>query len=189
MMPSIDAKPVFSFLTKIGEIFYLIFPSCMDEIGGCSIFIFKSLVPDGVDVTKMLFMTGVDTTVAGIEGCRVTRCGYTGEDGYEVSFALCSLLCFSRVVLFCLSCGFESFQPRVQKNNAREAIRQTLRACLFAKQLQALPAESKTKNAREAIRHTHCERERATGSQCRPRAVAFSFSIFTPRARTHTHTH
>lgn len=42
-------------------------------------------MPDGVDVTKMLFMTGVDTTVAGIEGCRVTRCGYTGEDGYEVS--------------------------------------------------------------------------------------------------------
>lgn len=41
-------------------------------------------MPDGVDVTKMLFMTGVDTTVAGIEGCRVTRCGYTGEDGYEV---------------------------------------------------------------------------------------------------------
>lgn len=44
-------------------------------------------MPDGVDVTKMLFMTGVDTTVAGIEGCRVTRCGYTGEDGYEVRHA------------------------------------------------------------------------------------------------------
>lgn len=41
-------------------------------------------MPAGVDVTKMLFMTGFDTTVAGIGGCRVTRCGYTGEDGYEV---------------------------------------------------------------------------------------------------------
>lgn len=41
-------------------------------------------MPEGVDVTKMLFMTGFDTTVAGIGGCRVTRCGYTGEDGYEV---------------------------------------------------------------------------------------------------------
>ena len=39
----------------------------------------------GVDVTKMLFMTGVDVAIAGIEGCRVTRCGYTGEDGYELS--------------------------------------------------------------------------------------------------------
>lgn len=44
----------------------------------------QTLMPDGVDVTKMLFMTGMDTTVAGIEGCRVTRCGYIGEDGYEV---------------------------------------------------------------------------------------------------------
>lgn len=49
---------------------------------GC--FAGQALMPDGVDVTKMLFMTGMDTTVAGIEGCRVTRCGYTGEDGYEV---------------------------------------------------------------------------------------------------------
>lgn len=53
----------------------------------------QSLMPDGVDVTKMLFMTGVDTTVAGIEGCRVTRCGYTGEDGYEVR-SLVQVSCF-----------------------------------------------------------------------------------------------
>lgn len=45
----------------------------------------QTLMPSGVDVTQMLFMTGLDTSVAGIEGCRVTRCGYTGEDGYEVS--------------------------------------------------------------------------------------------------------
>lgn len=43
-------------------------------------------MPSGVDVTKMLFMTGVDTSVGGMEGCRVTRCGYTGEDGYEVRY-------------------------------------------------------------------------------------------------------
>ena len=48
----------------------------------------QTLVTSGVDVTKMLFMTGVDTPVAGIEGCRVTRCGYTGEDGYEVRYSI-----------------------------------------------------------------------------------------------------
>jgi aminomethyltransferase len=42
------------------------------------------LIPS-IDFSKMNFMTGTDATVAGIPGCRVTRCGYTGEDGFEIS--------------------------------------------------------------------------------------------------------
>jgi len=38
-----------------------------------------------LDLAKMPFMAGAVATVAGIDNCRVTRCGYTGEDGFEVS--------------------------------------------------------------------------------------------------------
>mmetsp|Transcript_9531 Transcript_9531/g.14723 ORF Transcript_9531/g.14723 Transcript_9531/m.14723 type:complete len:409 (+) Transcript_9531:133-1359(+) len=43
------------------------------------------LLPSGFDLKHMAFMQGTDTTLDGIEGCRITRCGYTGEDGFEIS--------------------------------------------------------------------------------------------------------
>ena len=37
-----------------------------------------------VDLTKLLFMTSTLATLFDIPDCRITRCGYTGEDGVEV---------------------------------------------------------------------------------------------------------
>ncbi|GKY94821.1 hypothetical protein MPSEU_000447300 [Mayamaea pseudoterrestris] len=45
----------------------------------------KTLLPSNFELEKMAFMTGVDTTLDGVNGCRITRCGYTGEDGFELA--------------------------------------------------------------------------------------------------------
>lgn len=43
------------------------------------------LVSPLLDLGKLHFMNTVVTEIAGVPGCRITRCGYTGEDGCEIS--------------------------------------------------------------------------------------------------------
>lgn len=38
-----------------------------------------------VDLAKLYFMNTIEAEVAGVADCRITRCGYTGEDGFEIS--------------------------------------------------------------------------------------------------------
>lgn len=57
------------------ELFALQGPKAMEVLGRFA---------PGVDLVKMPFMTCAPMTVGGAE-CHVTRCGYTGEDGFEMS--------------------------------------------------------------------------------------------------------
>ncbi|KAL7017386.1 hypothetical protein ACKWTF_010352 [Chironomus riparius] len=38
-----------------------------------------------MNLSKLYFMTTTEAIVAGVKNCRITRCGYTGEDGFEIS--------------------------------------------------------------------------------------------------------
>ena len=38
-----------------------------------------------IDMDQLYFMNTSEASVYGVPGCRVTRCGYTGEDGVEVN--------------------------------------------------------------------------------------------------------
>lgn len=56
-----------------------------------------------VDIKKLYFMNSAIMNLFGVEGCRVTRCGYTGEDGVEVQLLCCQVVvvCSYALALHC----------------------------------------------------------------------------------------
>eukprot|EP01036_Dinobryon_divergens_P028196 gene28196-37099_t len=84
------------------------------------------LVPN-LDLVKMNFMTGVDTSIAGIES-RITRCGYTGEDGFEISVAPGDAVKLASLLLE---------QPEVKPAGlgARDSLRLEAGLCLYGNDL------------------------------------------------------
>lgn len=79
------------------------------------------------DVTKMPFMTGQDIKVGGVN-CRVTRCGYTGEDGYEVQIPAADSIPLVKEILKekeVLPCGL----------GARDSLRLEAGLCLYGTDL------------------------------------------------------
>eukprot|EP01067_Filipodium_phascolosomae_P004975 Filipodium_phascolosomae@DN2968_c0_g1_i1.p1 len=47
--------------------------------------VLQKLLPKEVNLNTMPFMTAEDVSLGGVAGCWITRCGYTGEDGFEIS--------------------------------------------------------------------------------------------------------
>ncbi|XP_066500322.1 aminomethyltransferase, mitochondrial [Hoplias malabaricus] len=76
------------------------------------------------DLRKLTFMTSVLTPVFGIQGCRVTRCGYTGEDGVEISVPCKSVVALTERLLV-------NEEVKLAGLGARDSLRLEAGLCLY----------------------------------------------------------
>ncbi|CAB9504436.1 Aminomethyltransferase, mitochondrial [Seminavis robusta] len=88
------------------------------------------LLPSDFNLEKMAFMTGTATTLDGIEECRITRCGYTGEDGFEIAMPAESAVSIASKLLE---------DPTVNPTGlgARDSLRLEAGLCLYGNDLDA----------------------------------------------------
>jgi aminomethyltransferase len=78
-----------------------------------------------VDLSQLAFMHGVHhVTVAGIPGCTLTRGGYTGEDGFEIS-------CDTQEVTRLATALLNSSNVRPAGLGARDSLRLEAGLCLY----------------------------------------------------------
>lgn len=76
------------------------------------------------DLSKLTFMTSTLTSVFGIQGCRVTRCGYTGEDGVEISVPRSGVVALVERLL-------ANSEVRLAGLGARDSLRLEAGLCLY----------------------------------------------------------
>uniref|UniRef100_A0A8C7LA32 Aminomethyltransferase n=1 Tax=Oncorhynchus kisutch TaxID=8019 RepID=A0A8C7LA32_ONCKI len=76
------------------------------------------------DLSKLTFMTSTLATVFGIQGCRVTRCGYTGEDGVEISVPKSGVVALTERLL-------ANSEVKLAGLGARDSLRLEAGLCLY----------------------------------------------------------
>ena len=103
-------------------------------------------------VEKLVFMTGGDFSIAGCD-CFVTRSGYTGEDGFEISVPAAQADTLARALLA---------QPEVKPIGlgARNSLRLEAGLCLYGNDLDTstTPVEASLNWAIQKVRRTGGER-------------------------------
>lgn len=104
------------------------------------------------EVSKLVFMTGASFDVAGCD-CFITRSGYTGEDGFEISVPATQAEALARALLA---------QPEVMPIGlgARNSLRLEAGLCLYGQDLDTTttPVEANLNWAIQKVRRTGGER-------------------------------
>ncbi|WKY10898.1 hypothetical protein Q1695_002893 [Nippostrongylus brasiliensis] len=92
-----------------------------------------------IDLQKLTFMRTTIGKVFGIENCRVTRCGYTGEDGVEISVDPKEAATLTERIL-----ESKYGQVKLAGLGARDALRMEAGLCLYGSDIDenTTPAEA-----------------------------------------------
>ncbi|KAJ8957893.1 hypothetical protein NQ318_001889 [Aromia moschata] len=77
-----------------------------------------------VDLSRLYFMNSTVGNVANIKDCRITRCGYTGEDGFEISVLASEAVTLARELL-------SNEKVKLAGLGARDSLRLEAGLCLY----------------------------------------------------------
>ncbi|CAH1382691.1 unnamed protein product [Tenebrio molitor] len=83
-----------------------------------------------VDLSRLYFMTSTEAAVCGSGACRITRCGYTGEDGFEISVPAIKAVDIAREIL-------KEEEVKLAGLGARDSLRLEAGLCLYGSDLTA----------------------------------------------------
>ncbi|XP_017075926.2 aminomethyltransferase, mitochondrial [Drosophila eugracilis] len=108
------------------------------------------LLPKEVSLDKAYFMTSFVTSLAGIPNVRVTRCGYTGEDGVEISVESSQVKNLTEALL-------QNGSLKLAGLGARDSLRLEAGLCLYGNDI-----DSKTTPVEAALSWLIAKRRRST---------------------------
>ncbi|XP_023159202.1 aminomethyltransferase, mitochondrial [Ceratitis capitata] len=96
------------------------------------------LIPKTKTLDQLFFMQTAVLEVAGIKDCRITRCGYTGEDGVEISVPSCYVQHLTEALLN------ENENIKMAGLGARDSLRLESGLCLYGADItpQTTPVEA-----------------------------------------------
>ncbi|XP_023013552.2 aminomethyltransferase, mitochondrial [Leptinotarsa decemlineata] len=83
-----------------------------------------------VDLSQLYFMNTVTGVIADVKDCRVTRCGYTGEDGFEISIPASDTLKVAETLL-------QNENIKLAGLGARDSLRLEAGLCLYGNDIKS----------------------------------------------------